>query len=95
MLEVLVGIFGLLLLVFGYAIFNLSRKLENAEEYVNDLEEANTRYYTWFNKFKQTVNDSYSHIRQVDRIGSFEADDETGFIFKTIKDMIASLNKEF
>ena len=34
-------------------------------------------------------------MRQLDRLGSFEADDETGVIFNTLKDIVEELNKEF
>ena len=34
---------------------------------------------------KTQVNKSNSHLKQIDRLGSFESDDEIGFFFKSIK----------
>ena len=36
-----------------------------------------------------------SHLKQIDRLGSFEADDETGFAFKELRDIYDDLNRGF
>ena len=41
------------------------------------------------------MNESNSKLKQIDRLGSFAADDETGFIFTELRDMIDELNKGF
>jgi hypothetical protein len=74
---------------------NQMRKQEKLEEYIEELENSNTNYYTFYNDLKQMSNESYSRMRQIDRIGSFEADDEIGFIFKDIKLIIEELNRKF
>ena len=38
------------------------------------------------------VNRAYTRMKEVDRLGSFEADDETGYIFEEIKDATTELN---
>ena len=75
--------------------FNQMRKQEKLEEYIEELENSNTNYYTFYNDLKQMSNESYSRMRQIDRIGSFESDDEIGFIFKDIKLIIEELNRKF
>ena len=88
----------ILSVVLGISIFlniNQLRKQEEQEDYINDLENSNTEHYNFFQQFKTRVGEVNSRIRQVDRIGSFEADDETGFIFKEIQDIIDELNKGF
>jgi hypothetical protein len=84
-----------LLVSAGLVGANLLRKLEAAEEYVEELETSNESYEKLFLSLKQKANNNYSYIRQLDRIGSFEADDETGVIFKNLKDIVADLNGEF
>jgi hypothetical protein len=74
---------------------NLLRKIESNEDYIDDLEKSNTNYYTFFSELKTKVNNSNSHLKQIDRLGSFESDDETGFIFKEIKDIMNKLNQGF
>jgi|TARA_Y100000310_G_scaffold143049_1_gene142458 hypothetical protein len=88
----------ILSIVLGISVFlniNQLRKQEEQEDYINDLENSNTEHYNFFQQFKTRVGEVNSRIRQVDRIGSFEADDETGFIFKEIQDIIDELNKGF
>ena len=41
------------------------------------------------------IAESNSKIKQLDRLGSFESDDETGFIFQEMKEIFDSLNKGF
>ena len=95
MVEIVLSINVVLLIISVYVNYNLNKKLEESEDYVTDLEDSNLNYYTWFNNFKTKIGNSQSKIKQVDRLGSFESDDETGFIFKTLKEVINDLNKEF
>jgi len=75
--------------------FNQMRKQEALEEYIEELENSNTEYYQFFNTLKSRMNESNSKLKQIDRLGSFEADDETGFIFTELRDIIDDLNKGF
>jgi hypothetical protein len=70
-------ILGLLVLTEGYVIWNLTRKTEMLE--------------TWVEDFTQTIDTVQSDLKKIDYMGSFEADDETGTIFEQIKDTINQL----
>ena len=74
---------------------NQLRKQETQSEYIEELENSNTEYYTFFQKLKEQVGESNSKLKQLDRLGSFESDDETGFIFEEMKDIFDNLNKGF
>jgi len=74
-------------------IYGLLKRIEQFEDYTKELEEANLEYTTWFKGFSTKINESYSYIRQIDKIGSFESDDETGRIFKVLKTIIDDLKK--
>jgi hypothetical protein len=71
------------------------RKQESQEDYITDLENSNTEYYNFFQKLKTQIGQSNSKLKQIDRLGSFESDDETGFAFKELKDIYDDLNKGF
>ena len=71
---------------------NQMRKQEQLEDYINDLEESNLKYYELFGSLRSRLGDSYSRMKAIDRLGSFEADDETGYIFKELKDIIKQLH---
>jgi len=75
--------------------FNQMRKQEALEEYIDELENSNTEYYQFFTTLKTRMNESNSKLKQIDRLGSFEADDETGFVFTELRDIIDELNKGF
>ena len=75
--------------------FNQMRKQEAFESYIEELENSNTEYYQFFTTLKTRMNESNSKLKQIDRLGSFDADDETGFIFTELRDIIDELNKGF
>ena len=47
----------------------------------------------WIEDFINTVEKVNSDLKKADYRGSFEADDEVGFIFKEIKNTIKQLDK--
>ena len=64
---------------------NQLRKQESQSDYIEDLENSNTEYYNFFQKLKTQIGESNSKLKQIDRLGSFEADDETGLHLKSLK----------
>ncbi len=81
--------------ILAFVIYNLLRKLESHEDVISELEKSNEEYELLFDDMKQTLNNSVSHMRQIDRLGSFEADDETGYVFKELKGIVEQLNERF
>jgi len=71
-------ILGLLVLTEGYVIWNLFRKTELLE--------------TWVEIFTRRIQRMQDNLKEIDSTGHFEADDEVGIIFKQIKDTIEQLN---
>jgi len=88
-------ILSVLLLISVFVNFNQIRKQEANESYIEELENSNTEYYQFFTTLKSRINESNSKLKQIDRLGSFEADDETGFVFTELRDIIDDLNKGF
>jgi hypothetical protein len=70
-------VLGILLVIESYVVWNLSRKTELLE--------------TWVESFSQTVNEVQTELQRIDNTGHFEADDEIGTIFTQIKDTIKQL----
>ena len=75
-LEIVV--LGLLVLAEGYVIWNLTKKTELLE--------------TWIENFSDRVSQVQSDLNDIDSTGHFEADDEIGIIFDSIKEIINDLN---
>ena len=68
----------LLVLAEGYVIWNLNRKTELLE--------------TWVENFSDKVTRVQQEMKDIDSTGHFEADDEVGTIFEGIKEVINELN---
>ena len=88
-------ILSVLLLTSIFVNINQLRKQEAQSDYIEELENSNTEYYTFFQKLKSQISESNSKLKQIDRLGSFEADDETGFAFKELKDIYDDLHRGF
>ena len=71
-------VLGIVVLVEGYVIWNLMRKTELLETWVEDFGDRVTRV-------QQELND-------IDSTGHFESDDEIGSIFTSIKEVVNELN---
>ena len=71
-------ILGLLVLAEGYIIWNLNRKTELLE--------------TWVENFSDKVTQVQQELSDIDSTGHFESDDEIGSIFSSIKEVVNELN---
>ena len=71
-------ILGLIVLTEGYVIWNLTRKIELLE--------------TWMEDFSDRVSQVQDDLTSIDSTGHFESDDEIGSIFDSIKEIINDLN---
>ncbi len=81
-------VLSVLTLVFGFTTFNLLRKNERLEDDIETSDKYLVDIYS-------SIKDAYERMVKVDRLGSFEADDESGFIFKEIKSTLEQLNQQF
>jgi hypothetical protein len=88
-------ILSVVLAISLFVNINQLRKQESQSEYIEELESSNVEYYTFFQKLKTQIGQSNSKLKQIDRLGSFESDDETGFAFKELKDIYDDLNRGF
>lgn len=50
-------------------------------------------YEDWIVAFRNRVMNAHDTIQKIDIRGSFQADDEIGFIFKVIKQLVDDLQK--
>ena len=75
-LEILLG---LLVLGEGYVIWNLNKKTELLE--------------TWVETFTEKITTIRTNLKEIDHGGHFEADDEVGTTFKLIKDTVDELQE--
>ena len=69
----------LLVLTLGWTTFNLTRKVERLE--------------TWIEGYVDRINETQTTLKEIDAKGNFEADDEVGVIFQAIKEAVDELNE--
>ena len=95
MIITLISLLVVVLSVATYIVRNLLKKMETLEDNIDELVKNITEYDSFYEDLKRRVNESNSRLKQIDRLGSFEADDETGIIFKELKDIVNDLNERF
>ena len=78
-LEILLGLLIVIFITESYVIWNLLNKVELLE--------------TWVEDFSDRVAETWEEIKTIDSTGHFEADDEVGSIFTSIKETIEELNQ--
>lgn len=86
----LIGIIvlSILLLASVYVNINLYKKLDKMEEMAENSVDTLLENEKFLTELKNRVLSQQSYLRQLDRIGAFEADDETGYFFKEMKDIV-------
>ena len=67
-------ILSLFVIILSWTTFNLTRKVERLE--------------TWIEDYAQRVISTQETLKIIDDKGNFEADDEVGVIFQSIKETI-------
>ena len=77
-IEIILAIETVAFIVEGYVIWNLMKKTELLE--------------TWVEAFTRRIQYIQDDLKEIDSTGHFEADDEIGSIFSSIKEVINELN---
>ena len=75
-------------IVFGFSTINLLRKNEVYEDVVEEQEVV-------ISDIAAKIDSSMARMKELDKLGSFEADDETGFIFKNLYEVIEQLEQYY
>lgn len=77
--ELLDGLLFLVVCAETYALFNVSRKIET--------------YEAWIKAYQNAVETIITNMRNIDRSGAFEADDEVGTVFQQLKSQVLILEQ--
>ena len=76
----------------GYRVWYLAGVVgdiqEQTDDYVRALEASNMYMYDQIKK-------SYDAMQEIDRLGAFESEDETGTTFQLLKQVITELKEQF
>jgi hypothetical protein len=78
-------ILSVLVIILSYTSYNLLKKNEKCEDIIKS-------YENYMINLSNTIDFSDKKIKEVDRKGSFESDDEVGFFFQQLKYLQEQLN---
>jgi len=70
---------SIIVLMLGWTTFNLTRKTERLESWIED--------------YAQRIQETQRVLKEIDNKGTFEADDEIGVVFQSIKEAVDELNE--
>lgn len=73
---------------FIYRAYKLAGDLADAQEYIGELELTNEYMY-------DRIVNSYDAMKNIDRLGAFEKDDEAGTTFEMLRQVITDLKTDF
>lgn len=84
--TVTISVLAVLVVILGFTTYNLLRKNEKQEDIV-------AGYLTYLDNLSRTIEISNKKLKELDRGGVFEKDDEVGVIFQSILKIQEILNE--
>lgn len=78
-----------------YTNYNLYRKYSILEDISLENERVAEETQEFLNQIRSRVMSQRSYLKQLDRRGAFESDDEVGFFFKELKKIVEDISKNF
>lgn len=85
----------ILLSVSIYINYNLYKKYDVLDELYSNLEKSATEDQEFILSMRNRIMSQRSYLKQLDKNGSFEADDEVGYFFKELKKIINDISIYF
>jgi hypothetical protein len=85
-LVIAVCVLSMIVVVLGFTTFNLMKKQEKSEDIL-------AGYLDYLDRLSRVIEISEKKLKEVDRAGIFEKDDDVGVIFKSITEIQNILNE--
>lgn len=84
-MEILLSAAGVIIVVLGYIIYNLNRKVIKQEE-ILEYQVGYLRNVSYL------ISESKIYVEQLDEKGAFRSDDEVGVFFNFMKEIQETIN---
>jgi len=85
----MVWVLTVVVIILGYVCYNLYMKVSAYEKIVNtDIDAIETRALTFYTLVMAILVNTHSELKRIDKNGAFASDDEVGFTFNTILELI-------
>jgi hypothetical protein len=85
-LIVAICVLSVLVVILGFTTFNLMKKQEKSEDVL-------AGYLNYLDRLSRVIEISDKKLKEVDRAGIFEKDDDVGIIFQSILNIQEILNE--
>jgi competence protein ComGC len=86
---------SILLCVSVFININLVKKFDKLEEIAQNSVDSLLENEKFLTTLKNRLLSQQSYLRQLDRVGAFESDDETGYFFKELKTIVNDISVFF
>jgi len=83
-----------LVILLGVAAFIIKNQMDKVKICESMLEKADEQHTDTLNKIVSWMKISLDKLHNIDRLQIFEADDDVGWFFKTLKFQITELNNQ-
>lgn len=85
----MVWVLAVLVIILAFICYNLYHKVERYEQMIGtDIDAVETRALSFYTMVMAILLNTISELRRVDKNGAFASDDEVGFTFTTILELI-------
>jgi hypothetical protein len=85
-LTIVTCVLSVLVVILGFTTFNLMKKQEKSEDIL-------AGYLSYLDRLSRVIEISNKKLKEVDRAGMFEKDDDVGQIFQSILKIQEILNE--
>jgi hypothetical protein len=79
-------VLAVLVVILGFTTFNLMKKQEKSEDILSG-------YLSYLDRLSRVIEISDKKLKEIDRAGMFEKDDDVGQIFQSIVEIQKILNE--
>jgi hypothetical protein len=93
-MAITIFILSIMLILSIIAIINLITQVEKQDELIEDALKSETYYRDIIDSLREKVLQAQVRMKEIDIRGSFEADDEVGYTFKSLQGVVDELNSE-
>ena len=83
--TIIISVLSILVTLLTYTSYNLLKKNEKCEDMIKS-------YENYMINLSNTIEFSNKKIKEIDRKGTFDSDDEIGFFFQQLKYLQEQLN---
>ena len=84
-ITIIISVLSVLVTLLAYTSYNLLKKNEKCEDMIKS-------YENYMVNLSNTIEFSNKKIKEIDRKGTFDSDDEVGFFFQQLKYLQEQLN---